>query len=97
MLGLGASHLSLLAPGDFNHDALQHRVTAIQRLNKFLSKPNLSVSDTEAAFAAILTLTFQAAHMPDGLTDFLSMTRGCKSFRLLSMPKRFRVESCKMR
>ncbi|KHO11766.1 hypothetical protein MAA_10710 [Metarhizium robertsii ARSEF 23] len=77
MLGLGASHLSLLAPGDFNQSALQHRVTAIERLNKFLSRPALSLADTEAAFAAILTLTFQAAHMPDGLTDFLTMTRGC--------------------
>jgi hypothetical protein len=80
MLGLGASHLSLLAPGDFKHSALQHRVTAIERLNKFLSKPKLSIPDTEAAFAAILTLTFQAAHMPDGLADFLTMTRGCRPF-----------------
>jgi hypothetical protein len=79
MLGLGASHLSLLAPGDFTHSALQHRVTAIEKLNKFLSRPRLSIPDTEAAFAAILSLTFQAAHMPDGLADFLTMTRGCKS------------------
>ncbi|KAK2594051.1 hypothetical protein QQS21_008236 [Conoideocrella luteorostrata] len=77
MLGLGASHLSLLAPGDFNHAALQHRVAAIEKLNRFLSIPKLSVPDTEAAFAAILALTFQAAHMPDGLDDFLTMTRGC--------------------
>ncbi|KAG8426140.1 hypothetical protein J3459_008401 [Metarhizium acridum] len=77
MLGLGASHLGLLAPGDFNHSALQHRVTAIERLNKFVSRPKLSLQDTEAAFAAILTLTFQAAHMPDRLADFLTMTRGC--------------------
>lgn len=77
MLGLGASHLSLLVPSAFNRDALRHRVKAIKLLNDFLSRPNLSLPDTEAAFASILALTFQAAHMPDGLADFLTMTRGC--------------------
>ena len=79
MVGLGASHLSLLAPTGYVRDALQHRVVAIKRLNEFLARRQHSASDAVAAFAAILVLTYQAAHMPDGLYDFLTMTRGCKS------------------
>ncbi|KAH6867613.1 C6 transcription factor [Thelonectria olida] len=77
MVGLGASHLSLLAPTGYVQDALQHRVVAIKRLNEFLARRQHSASDAVAAFAAILVLTYQAAHMPDGLYDFLTMTRGC--------------------
>ncbi|KAH7203069.1 uncharacterized protein BKA55DRAFT_531232 [Fusarium redolens] len=77
MLGLGASHLSVLGPTRYVQDALQHRVVAIKRLNEFLARGQHSVSDAVAAFAAILVLTYQAAHMPDGLYDFLTMMRGC--------------------
>lgn len=79
MIGLGASHLSLLTPTRYVQNALQHRVVAIKRLNEFLARGQHSASDTVAAFAAILVLTYQAAHMPDGLYDFLTMMRGCKS------------------
>lgn len=77
MLGLGASHLSLLSPADYGKSALKHRVTAIQSLNEHLSKPNLSQADSDAAFGAMLALTFQAAYMADGLVDFFTMVRGC--------------------
>ncbi|KAJ6437683.1 C6 transcription factor [Purpureocillium lavendulum] len=77
MLGLGASHLSLLTPSNFVKDALRHRVIAIQRLNDFLAEGRHTTPNVDAAFAAILSLTYQAAHMPDGLYDFLTMTRGC--------------------
>lgn len=80
MVGLGASHLSLLAPTRYVQDALQHRVVAIKRLNEFLTRGQHSTPDAIAAFAAILVLTYQAAHMPDGLYDFLTMTRGCKYY-----------------
>ena len=79
MLGLGASHLNLLSPARYTQAALRHRVIAIKCLNESLSRPRRSVADTDAAFAAILALTFQAAHMPDGLMDFFTMIRGCES------------------
>ncbi|UNI18305.1 hypothetical protein JDV02_004579 [Purpureocillium takamizusanense] len=88
MLGLGASHLSLLVPSpspsssssssrSHVQDALRHRVAAIKLLNEFLARGPHATADIDAAFAAILSLTYQAAHMPDGLYDFLTMTRGC--------------------
>ncbi|KAF5013834.1 hypothetical protein FDECE_191 [Fusarium decemcellulare] len=77
MLGLGASHLGLLSPSGYERAALKHRVTAIKSLNNQLSKPKLSKQDAEAAFGAMLVLTFQSAYMTDGLVDFLTMVRGC--------------------
>ncbi|KAF4977512.1 hypothetical protein FZEAL_5991 [Fusarium zealandicum] len=77
MLGLGASHLGLLTPSGYEKAALKHRVTAIKSLNNHLSRPNLSKQDAEAAFGAMLVLTFQSAYMAEGLGDFLTMIRGC--------------------
>ncbi|RMJ14803.1 hypothetical protein CDV36_005537 [Fusarium kuroshium] len=77
MLGLGASHLGLLTPNDYNKVALKHRVTAIRELNSHLSKPNITKAGGEAAFAAMLVLTFQSSYMADGMVDFLTMVRGC--------------------
>ncbi|RSL76644.1 hypothetical protein CEP51_009778 [Fusarium floridanum] len=77
MLGLGASHLGLLTPNDYNKVALKHRVTAIRELNRHLSKPNITKAGGEAAFAAMLVLTFQSSYMADGMVDFLTMVRGC--------------------
>ncbi|KAM5348779.1 hypothetical protein ACJ41O_008602 [Fusarium nematophilum] len=77
MLGLGASHLGLLAPSGYEKAALKHRVTAIKSLNEHLSKPNLTTTDAEAAFGAMLVLTFQSVYMAEGLVDFLTMVRGC--------------------
>ncbi|EXK33360.1 hypothetical protein FOXG_06157 [Fusarium oxysporum f. sp. lycopersici 4287] len=77
MLGLGASHLSLLTPHGYEKAALKHRVLAISALNKHLAKPGLTNQDAEAAFGAMLNLTFQSAYMNDGLVDFLTMVRGC--------------------
>ncbi|RSM14572.1 hypothetical protein CEP52_001191 [Fusarium oligoseptatum] len=77
MLGLGASHLGLLTPNDYNKVALKHRVTAIRELNRHLSKPNITKAGGEAAFAAMLVLTFQSSYMVDGMVDFLTMVRGC--------------------
>ncbi|KAH7197983.1 uncharacterized protein B0J16DRAFT_31766 [Fusarium flagelliforme] len=77
MLGLGASHLGLLTPSGYEKAALKHRVTAISALNKHLTKPHFTQQDAEAAFGAMLNLTFQSAYMTDGLIDFLTMVRGC--------------------
>ncbi|KAM0562759.1 hypothetical protein ACHAPJ_001599 [Fusarium lateritium] len=59
---------------------LSHEVgqsMGIPSLNNHLTKPNLSKQDAEAAFGAMLNLTFQSAYMTDGLVDFLTMVRGC--------------------
>ncbi|CAM1506376.1 Fc.00g060170.m01.CDS01 [Cosmosporella sp. VM-42] len=77
MLGLGASHLSLLSSADYERAALKHRVAAIKALNEHLSKPELTMPEAEAAFGALIALTFQSAYMPEGLMDFLTMVRGC--------------------
>ncbi|CAJ0548754.1 Ff.00g023670.m01.CDS01 [Fusarium sp. VM40] len=77
MLGLGASHLSLMAPSGYERAALKHRIIAISALNKYLTKPDLTKRDVEAAFGTMLNLTFQSAHMNEGLVDFLTTIRGC--------------------
>ncbi|ESU16055.1 hypothetical protein FGSG_09464 [Fusarium graminearum PH-1] len=77
MLGLGASHLGLLTPSGYEKAALKHRVVAIGALNKHLTKAIFTQQDAEAAFGAMLNLTFQSAYMTDGLVDFLTMVRGC--------------------
>ncbi|KAK4232613.1 hypothetical protein QBC38DRAFT_352125 [Podospora fimiseda] len=76
MLGLGASHLNLFG-GNCAEKGLAHRVKAIQLLNKDLAKPCSSAAEGDARFAAIFALAFQASCMPEGMTEFMSMTRGC--------------------
>ncbi|KAK5987910.1 Sterol uptake control protein 2 [Cladobotryum mycophilum] len=77
MLGLGASHLTLMSPKNYSQASLYHRVTAIRSLNDFLSHAHMSQANADVAFATMLALTFQASHMPDGMIEFLTMVRGC--------------------
>lgn len=49
----------------------------MKELNEHMARPDLNLADAEAAFAAMLSLTFQSAYMPDGMIDFLTMVRGC--------------------
>ncbi|KAK7433161.1 hypothetical protein QQZ08_000092 [Neonectria magnoliae] len=77
MLALGASHLGLVSSSGYEKAALKHRVIAIKSLNDHLSKPNLTIPEADAAFGAMLNLTFQAAYMADGLVDFFTTIRGC--------------------
>ena len=76
MLGLGASHLDLYG-GNCSSLALSHRVRAIQLLNAELTKPFTSAAEWDARFATMFALAFQANCMPEGMTEFISMTRGC--------------------
>ena len=69
----------MLNKGTYLQEALNHRVKAIKLLNEFLNQGYKIQADADAAFGAVLTLTFQSAYIPDGLIDFLSMIRGCKS------------------
>ncbi|KLU86354.1 hypothetical protein MAPG_05368 [Magnaporthiopsis poae ATCC 64411] len=78
MLGLAASHLSLVTPTGFENQAISHRVTAIRLLNQALSTPCASIVEGDARFAAIMALTFQASYMPEGgMMEFVSLIRGC--------------------
>lgn len=77
MLGLGASHLSIISPTSYNAQALKHRITALEGFKKFISNAHHSREHADAAFATALILTFQATQMKDGLNDFLTMVRGC--------------------
>lgn len=79
MLALGASHLSIISPGNYMEVSLKHRIAAINGLNSFLAQTHTEPSHADAALGTMLALTFQASHMADGLTDFLVMVRGCKS------------------
>ncbi|KAI9900690.1 hypothetical protein N3K66_004952 [Trichothecium roseum] len=79
MLGLGASHLDLLTDAGYAKAALQHRVAALGALNRRVREGGLSAADADAAFAAMLSLTYQAAYMSDGMMDFFTMIRGFSS------------------
>ncbi|KAK3295145.1 uncharacterized protein B0H64DRAFT_139576 [Chaetomium fimeti] len=76
MLGLAASHLGIYGAAVSSH-ALSHRVKAITLLNQALSTPPKSTAEADARYAAILALAFQASCMPEGMTEFMSMIRGC--------------------
>ncbi|WYZ37867.1 hypothetical protein EsH8_II_001373 [Colletotrichum jinshuiense] len=90
LLGLGAANLSLATEESFLRQALDHRVRAIRALNGKLSSAGpggfLTGPDGDAAFAAIMALTFQAGHMPEGMFDFISMVRGCHIVATKAMP-----------
>ena len=76
MLGMAASHLTIYG-ANFSSQALSHRVKAIHSLNHALSTPAASVAEGDARFAAMFALAFQASAMPEGMTEFLSMVKGC--------------------
>ncbi|KAH6843124.1 hypothetical protein B0I37DRAFT_314112 [Chaetomium sp. MPI-CAGE-AT-0009] len=84
MLGLAASHLGIYGANVSSH-ALSHRVKAITLLNQALSTPPKSTADADARFAAIFALAFQASCMPEGMTEFMSMIKGCHVIATTSM------------
>ncbi|KAK1837440.1 hypothetical protein CCHR01_19938, partial [Colletotrichum chrysophilum] len=101
VLALGASHLALCSTsggsgsdsvslssgtGVMERQALGHRVRAIRALNDKLSAGRLSRVDGDAAFAAMMALTFQAGYMVDGMGDFVAMVRGCHVVADNAMP-----------
>ncbi|KAK4190987.1 hypothetical protein QBC35DRAFT_488738 [Podospora australis] len=76
MLGLAASNLALYG-GNYGSQALAHRVKAIQLLSQELTKPCTSTAEGDARYGTTMALAFQSSCMPEGMTEFLSMTRGC--------------------
>lgn len=79
ILGHAASHLTQTTDKDFSAQALIHRVTAMQLVNKELSKPTNTSNQQEAEviFATLLVLANQAAYLPDAMLEFVTMFRGC--------------------
>jgi hypothetical protein len=77
ILSLGASHLSRLTGIDYRRESLVHRGQAIAGLNKALSQTAQSYGESDAQLASCYALTFQASYMGDGLSDFITMVRGC--------------------
>lgn len=78
MLALAGSHLGALTKdAKVSADAVSHRLKAIQCLNSALVVPASSRNEADARVAAMLALTFQAAHLNDALFEFLTMLRGC--------------------
>lgn len=97
MLGLGASHLGLLNHRGYVEEALNHRVLAIRSLKERVAKGNLSTADGDAAFATMLTLTFQSGYMSDGMMDFFSLVRGCECLKATQSLRAFADTSKKFR
>ncbi|KIW23462.1 uncharacterized protein PV07_11656 [Cladophialophora immunda] len=77
LLSLGASHLSRLTGVDYRRESLIHRGQAIAGLNQALSQTARSYGEADAMLASCYALTFQASYMSDGLSDFITMVRGC--------------------
>jgi len=79
MLGLGASDLSLRCKesSELNSTAIAHRIQAVRLLNQAFLTPPKDGYELDARFATLVILTFQSACMSEGLTDFLTMLRGC--------------------
>ncbi|KAJ4378422.1 hypothetical protein N0V86_006125 [Didymella sp. IMI 355093] len=77
ILALSASHLDALSNTGAAEQAIQHRILAVKSLNEALSVPPKSRSEQDARMAAALALAFQSSHLQDGLTEFLTMVRGC--------------------
>ncbi|RMZ77148.1 hypothetical protein DV737_g4515, partial [Chaetothyriales sp. CBS 132003] len=77
ILALGASHLARLTGVDYRRESLTHRGLAIAGLNQALSQPAKNFGEADAMLAACYALTFQASYMGDGLSDFITMVRGC--------------------
>ncbi|VUC26139.1 unnamed protein product [Clonostachys rosea] len=79
VLGLGAAHITQSAPGlDYTTEALQHRVTAMQRVNERLSLPSHSPREEDALLAAVLCLVSQSSLLPglENMAEHLTMSRG---------------------
>ena len=77
ILSLGASHLGRLTGVDYKKESLTHRGQAIAGLNQALSQPIKNFGEGDSMLAACYALTFQATNMGDGLSDFITMVRGC--------------------
>ncbi|KAI8667091.1 Zn(2)-C6 fungal-type domain-containing protein [Fusarium sp. Ph1] len=87
-LGLGASHLSQNGNVNYNAQALQHRVTAINLINQQIADTShKSIADRDALFAALMCIAAQSCLMPHGMTEYLVMSRGATLVSTSMMPE----------
>jgi hypothetical protein len=77
LLALAASRLTLTSQTDYTPLALAHRLRAIQGLNRTLSRIPQTTDGGDALLAACYALTFQSQFLKDGISEFLTMVRGC--------------------
>ncbi|CAG8364561.1 unnamed protein product [Penicillium salamii] len=80
ILSLGATHYTLAdhSQTGYTQMAISHRGKSLQSLSAALSNlDNCTDVDLDGILATCYTLVFQAYFMPDGLTDFAVMVRGC--------------------
>lgn len=79
ILGLGAAHVTQNNPGvDYTPSALQHRLTAIKRVNQEFDKPKRTTREADALMAAVLCLIAQSSLFDnsDSMIEYLTMSRG---------------------
>lgn len=74
-LGLGAQHLTAHGTVDFTKQALNHRAGAIRLMNEQFTNPPKDADHADALFAAIMCLATQTTLLPDGMIEYMIITR----------------------
>lgn len=78
MLALSASELLEEEPSpELACTAINHRITAIKTLNESITKGCLTFEDGNAMLATCYALIHQSVLIDDGISEFMSFTRGC--------------------
>ncbi|EGX90385.1 C6 transcription factor [Cordyceps militaris CM01] len=74
-LGLGALHLTKHGNTDYSSQALAHRVAALKIVHDQFAKPPRDQDNADCLFAALLCLAAQTTLLPDGIAEYLTITR----------------------
>jgi hypothetical protein len=83
MLALAGSCLTWASNEDYSTMAISHRLRAIQGINIALSASSRTSEDGDALLAACYALTIQSLFFTDGISEFLTLVRGCGIVSLL--------------
>ncbi|OAQ77764.1 C6 transcription factor [Purpureocillium lilacinum] len=75
ILALGASHVSHSGDAHAGTRALHHRVVAIKLFNEQIGYAPTTTADADALFAAIGCLLSQTTLLPDGIVEYMTLTR----------------------
>ncbi|KAJ2976653.1 hypothetical protein NQ176_g4822 [Zarea fungicola] len=74
-LGLGASHLTKHGNVDYSSQALSHRVSALKIVHEQFAKPPKDQDNADSLFAALICLAAQTTLLPDGIAEYMTITR----------------------
>ncbi|KAM3456278.1 hypothetical protein MY3296_001875 [Beauveria thailandica] len=74
-LGLGALHLSKHGNVDYSSQALAHRVSALRIVHEQFAKPPSDQDSADSLFAALICLAAQTTLLPDGIAEYMTITR----------------------